>query len=221
MSYLRPLTNFTGQNLELVTEGRGTSRQWFVHGPAIISSKRNLNGRIYDRGMMTEEVSRYEAEHIRNGTAFGDLTHFSDCRCVPERAATLCQSLTRVDEDRWDARCKVLPENPQGAILRTLLEAKQPMGFSTRGLGELDSDGQVRSYHMLSIDSVQEGSIAIEFEALCESLMFKFNGSELVRVRETVERHRDRRDRNRQAVQLTESDRRNIITNFLKEISNG
>ena len=60
---------------ELIEEGDGKPKQYYIEGIFMQSEKKNKNGRIYPLPILEKEVSRYVKEYVEPKRAFGELGH--------------------------------------------------------------------------------------------------------------------------------------------------
>jgi hypothetical protein len=125
----------------------------YVTGIAVVANIRNANGRIYPRDLLSDEIDRYVAERVANGSALGTLGHDVTAEIKEDRISHVIQELTRVDDDRWQAKAKVL-STPMGQVVKGIVEGDCRLGFSTRGLGNVDDKGVVSDFYLTSIDLV-------------------------------------------------------------------
>lgn len=140
-------------------EATGT-KSHFIEGIFLESNKKNKNGRIYPKEVLSKEVNRYITESINTKRSIGELNHPAHPDPNPERASHLIVSLKESGDD-YIGKAKVL-NTPMGNIVKGLLDEGVMLGVSSRGLGSLrESQGAkvVQSdYYLSTVDIVSNPS---------------------------------------------------------------
>src|SRR5205823_6927620 len=121
--------------VEVIEEGTGNKKSWYITGTAIVAEQLNKNGRIYKADVVAKEVERYDAEMIQTGKALGEMGHPATPNIDYERASHIVKSLTR-EGNTWVMKAKLL-ETPCGRIAQSLIQEGVPIGVSTRSLGSV------------------------------------------------------------------------------------
>jgi len=161
----------------------------------------NRNARFYEFNVLKDEMDKYVNEKVNRGMAVGTLEHPADNKTDPEKIA--CK-ITKLECDAankcWIGESRILYSDPVhnvsgtplGDVTKALFDADVPLGFSTRGCGELhdyhgsfdgiDTGGLtdselknvkvVRPYSIFCIDVVSEPSVGIFCEGILESKEF-------------------------------------------------
>jgi hypothetical protein len=62
-----------------------------------------------------------------------------------------------MDESNGYGKLKVLP-TPMGGLVRTMLESGVKLGVSSRGSGEVDGQGNVNGFEIITVDVVAQPS---------------------------------------------------------------
>ena len=142
-----------------------------LKGVYIQCNQKNGNGRIYDFNMMKPEVDAYIKDYVDQGRALGQLEHPDYVEVHPDEAAVRILSLKENDEEKnWVGESIVLasfPEygikgTPKGDIAASLINYGTKLGFSTRGIGEVnESTNEVTEFHLCTIDLVSNPSIGM------------------------------------------------------------
>jgi hypothetical protein len=141
--------------VEPLHEATAQGNVLFLEGPMIMTESKNRNGRIYAKKMMESSVDKYITEYVNERRAIGELNHPTRPFADPKEAAIMVESL------KWDGnnvigKARVL-NNPNGQIIKSLVEANFKMGMSTRGLGEVVERAgtkYVEGYMLNAIDAV-------------------------------------------------------------------
>ena len=142
-----------------------------LKGVYIQCNQKNGNGRIYDFNMMKPEVDAYIKDYVEQGRALGELEHPEVPDIRPDQAAVRILSLKENPEEKnWIGESIVLasfPEygikgTPKGDIAASLINYGTKLGFSTRGLGDVnESTNEVTEFHLCTIDLVSNPSIGM------------------------------------------------------------
>lgn len=118
-------------------EKEGAKPSMFIEGVYLQSEIKNKNGRIYPRGVMEEAVGNYINNKVKNGVAYGELSHPSGPNINPDR---VCHRITDL---RWDGNNVVGKSKvggPLGESVIKLMELGGKIGVSSRGLGSLKTN---------------------------------------------------------------------------------
>ena len=139
---MRLITEQT-ENIQVLTEEKNGTKDYFIEGIFLQSELKNHNGRVYPKQVMEKEVARYSEKFIKTGRALGELSHPQTCQINPDRVSHLITSL-REDGNNYVGKAKVL-NTPCGQIVQGLLEGGAQLGVSSRGMGTLKerTDGTV------------------------------------------------------------------------------
>jgi hypothetical protein len=123
---------------ELIDEGGGKPKQYFIEGIFMQSEKKNKNGRIYPLSVLEKEVNRYFKEYVEPKRAFGELGHPDGPTVNLDRASHMITDL-RKEGKNFVGRAKILG-TPNGQIVKCLIDEGARLGVSSRGMGTLKPD---------------------------------------------------------------------------------
>ena len=123
---------------ELIEEGAGKAKQYFIEGIFMQSEQKNKNGRIYPKEVLQKEVKRYVKEYVEPKRAFGELGHPDGPTVNLDRVSHM---ITELNEDgkNFIGRAKIL-DTPNGQIVKSLIDEGARLGVSSRGMGTLKPD---------------------------------------------------------------------------------
>jgi Prohead core protein serine protease len=207
---------------QIITEGSGSGKKYYVKGVAAVSGVKNRNNRIYGEALLDKAFSEYLRENpMEHGRAVGELGH---------------STLPKVDEARishrfvecrkkgpvYEAKALVL-NTPMGNILKGLLEGGVATGFSTKGTGELRPNHQgineVANYQLCSIaDCVHEPSAPGAWvNGILENVEFYYNNATSAYEAEQYENMHRQLKRTRVA-NLTEEEKAEMFADFCRLI---
>ena len=120
---------------ELIEEGAGKPKQYFIEGIFMQSERKNKNGRIYPLPVLEKEVDRYVKEYVEPKRAFGELGHPDGPTVNLDRASHMITEL-RKEGKNFVGRAKILG-TPNGNIVKNLIDEGARLGVSSRGMGTL------------------------------------------------------------------------------------
>ena len=147
------------------TKSSNLSDAIILGGIFMEANKKNSNGRMYDLDNLVEAVKEF-TPIIEAGRALAELEHPDSTVINPDRA---CARITSIKQkgNQFLGEAVVLAANPEkgilgtpcGSLLASLLQYGTQVGWSSRGLGELDDDGVVKDFHLVTVDCVLDPSI--------------------------------------------------------------
>lgn len=122
-------------DVQVLTEGAGANKQYFIEGVFLQADIKNRNGRVYPSEIMRAEAARYIKEYVDTNRALGELGHPTNPSINLDRVSHKIVSL-REDGSNIIGRAKVM-DTPFGKIVKNLMDEGVKLGVSSRGLGSL------------------------------------------------------------------------------------
>ena len=123
------------EKVEVLTEGTGSNKKFFIEGIFLQSECVNRNGRMYPFSIMEREVNRYSENYVQKGRALGELGHPDGPTVNLDRVSHKIVSLT-CEGNNWVGKAQIL-STPMGRIAESLLKDGVCLGVSSRGIGSL------------------------------------------------------------------------------------
>jgi len=123
---------------ELIEEGAGGKKQYFIEGIFMQSEQKNKNGRIYPKEVLQKEVNRYVKEYVEPKRAFGELGHPDGPTVNLDKVSHMITELVE-DGKNFIGRAKIL-DTPNGQIVKSLIDEGARLGVSSRGMGTLKAE---------------------------------------------------------------------------------
>jgi hypothetical protein len=123
------------EEVEFISEGVGSTKNYFIEGVFLQSNIKNRNGRLYPKEIMKKEVGRYMKEYVDSKRAFGELGHPEGPGINLDRVSHMIVSLTE-NGDNFIGRAKIM-DTPMGKIAKNLLDEGAKLGVSSRGMGSM------------------------------------------------------------------------------------
>lgn len=151
-----------------------------LKGPFLEAKTKNKNGRVYPMELIEREVKYYNDEKIKKNRAVGTCDHEDSPQISLDRISHIIESLQM--KDNLAIGVARVIDTPTGKILKTLVKEGIVLGMSSRGIGELDEDGTVKSsYKLLGIDAVLDNSGPSCFvEGILEGKDYFIDGDKIV-----------------------------------------
>lgn len=129
------------EEIQILTEGSGESKKYFIEGVFLQADIKNRNGRVYPLNILKEEVERYTKEYVDQKRAFGELCHPSSPQINLERVSHMINSL-KLEGSNYVGKAKIM-DTPYGKIAKNLIDEGARLGVSSRGLGSLEEKNGV------------------------------------------------------------------------------
>lgn len=140
----------------MIMEVSNTTKNLYLKGIFMQADLKNRNGRIYPLSEMVREVSRINQSIAENGLC-GELDHPQDLNVTLRNISHVITEL-KMDGINVIGKAKIIREVPMGAIAEGLIKAGIRLGVSSRGAGNVSSDGIVESFNLITIDLVSTPS---------------------------------------------------------------
>lgn len=171
---LREWSSFSDSNVVLeYQENKLGGKDCYLRGIAIQADKRNLNERIYPLSEIANAVQVMAQRLQRGESILVECDHPETLTINLDRVAA---QITKVwmDGRNGMAEIKLLPTS-HGKNIRAMLESGVKLGVSSRGSGNVDHNGIVSDFEIVTIDIVAQPSAPDAYpEAVFESLQNKY-----------------------------------------------
>ncbi len=123
------------EKVEVLTEGTGKDKKFYIKGIFLQSECVNRNGRMYPFSIMEREVNRYNENYVQKGRALGELGHPDGPTVNLDRVSHKITELYQ-DGNNFIGKAQIL-STPMGKIAESLLKDGVTLGVSSRGVGSL------------------------------------------------------------------------------------
>jgi hypothetical protein len=123
------------EKVEVLTEGTGSDKKFYIKGIFLQSECVNRNGRMYPFSIMEREVNRYNENYVQKGRALGELGHPDGPTVNLDRVSHKIVALEQKGNN-WVGKAQIL-STPMGKIAESLLKDGVSLGVSSRGIGSL------------------------------------------------------------------------------------
>jgi hypothetical protein len=182
--------NFDTAHLKLLAEGEEGAKNMFMEGIFIQGGIKNHNGRVYPVDQIRSAVDLINKAIQQDNGVPGELDHPQELQIHLDRVS---HSITKMwmDGPNGMGKLKLLP-TPCGQIARTLLESGVKLGVSSRGSGNVNYNGEVSDFDMLTVDIVAKPSAPSAYPIpVYEALAHRRYGNSIIDLAESV-RHDDK-----------------------------
>lgn len=133
-------------------ESHDSQKNLFLVGKIMAAEQKNLNGRIYPLSEIAKAVKLITEKAGSGEFILGELTH-------PDNLTIDLKNVSHIITEAWMdgsnaiGRCKIL-NTPSGIIVKNLIEGGVKLGVSSRGTGNVTSEGMVESFDFVTLDIV-------------------------------------------------------------------
>jgi len=153
-NYLRE--HLTFDQAQIVLENANEGKDLYMKGICIQGDVRNANQRVYPVNEIGRAVKTLN-DQIQNGfTPLGEVDHPDGLNINLDRVCLMIESMW-MDGANGYGKLKILP-TPMGQLVKTMLEADVKLGVSSRGAGEVDNNGNVADFEIITVDVVAQPS---------------------------------------------------------------
>lgn len=174
MSMIREWSSFNDS--QIVLEHRDNmmgGKDCYLRGIAIQADQRNLNERIYPLAEIAKAVNNMAARLAKGESILVECDHPETLTINLDRVAAM---ITKVWMEGSNGMAEIkLLDTAHGQNIRKMLEAGVKLGVSSRGSGNVDYNGIVSDFEIITIDIVAQPSAPEAYPtAVFESLMSKY-----------------------------------------------
>jgi len=144
----------------LIEEDGDGKKNHFIQGVFMQAEQKNRNGRVYKRGILENEVKRYNESFVRKNRALGELNHPQGPTVNLDRVSHMIKDL-RFEGNDCIGKAKLL-DTPMGNIAKNLVKEGAQLGVSSRGMGSLEEKNGVNyvkdDFMLSAVDIVADPS---------------------------------------------------------------
>ena len=153
--YLRE--NLTFDQARMVVESEGVDgKNLYMKGICIQGGIRNANQRVYPVQEIARAVKTLNDQITGGYSVLGEVDHPDDLKINLDRVSHMITEMW-MDGPNGYGKMKILP-TPMGQLVRTMLESGVKLGVSSRGSGEVDGNGDVQGFEIITVDVVAQPS---------------------------------------------------------------
>ena len=177
--------SFDQAKIVLESEGEGSSKSLYLNGICIQGDIRNANQRVYSSQEISRAVKTLNEQIAGGYSVLGEVDHPQDLRINLDRVSHMITKMW-MDGPNGYGKLKILP-TPMGQLVQTMLESGVKLGVSSRGSGEVDNEGKVNGFEIITVDVVAQPSAPGAYPTpVYEHLMNNTGGYQAYRIAQEV-----------------------------------
>lgn len=172
---------------EVITEatGEGQPKNVYMKGIFIQGGLRNHNGRVYPVNEIRKAVEQLNESIRQDSGVLGECDHPQELQIHLDRVSHKITEMW-MDGGNGYGKLQVLP-TPCGNIVTTLLTNGVKLGVSSRGSGNVNDNGEVSDFDMLTVDIVAKPSAPNAYPVpMYESILGRRHGYKTIELAEAV-----------------------------------
>lgn len=149
-----------------------------MRGIFIQGDVRNQNQRVYPLREIEQAVQLVNKKINVGESVLGELDHPEELTINLDRVSHMITEMWIDGADGY-GKLKIIP-TPTGQIVKTLLEAGVKLGVSSRGSGNVDNNGSVSDFEIVTVDIVAQPSAPDAFPRTIYESLFNMRGGSQV-----------------------------------------
>ena len=172
--------------IESANEENG-NKSLHLSGICVQGDIRNANQRVYPSSEIAKAVKTINDQLAGGYSVLGEVDHPADLRINLDRVSHMITKMW-MDGPNGYGKLKILP-TPMGQLIRTMLESGVKLGVSSRGSGNVKSDGsgEVSDFEIITVDMVAQPSAPGAYPTpIYEHLMNNRGGYNALRIAQEV-----------------------------------
>ena len=170
----------------VIVESLEDGKNLFLKGCFIQGDVRNFNERIYPVNEISNAVKTVMEQIQQDGGVIGECDHPEELTVNLDRVSHMITEMN-MDGSNGIGKLKILP-TPCGNIVKTLIESGVKLGVSSRGSGNVDDEGYVSEFEIVTIDVVAKPSAPGAYpQAVYEALGWKGRGNNIAELAHAVQ----------------------------------
>ena len=187
MLYLRENLSFNDAQMIVESDDK-EGKNLYMSGICIQGGIRNANQRVYPVSEISKAVKTLN-DQIQNGySVLGEVDHPDDLKINLDRVSHMITNMW-MDGPNGYGKLKILP-TPMGQLIKTMLESGVKLGVSSRGSGNVSSNGsnEVSDFEIITVDMVAQPSAPGAYPTpIYEHLMNNKGGYNAFRIAKEVQ----------------------------------
>jgi hypothetical protein len=132
------------------------TKSLYLSGICIQGDIRNANQREYSSNEIGRAVKTLNEQISGGYSVLGEVDHPQDLKINLDRVSHMITKMW-MDGPNGYGKLKILP-TPMGQLVQTMLESGCKLGVSSRGSGEVDGNGHVQGFEIITVDIVAQPS---------------------------------------------------------------
>ena len=170
----------------VIERDEGEGKTLHLSGICIQGDIRNANQRVYSSQEIDRAVKTLNEQISGGYSVLGEVDHPQDLRINLDRVSHMITKMW-MDGPNGYGKLKMLP-TPMGQLVSTMLESGVKLGVSSRGSGEVDGEGNVNGFEIITVDVVAQPSAPGAYPTpVYEHLMNEKGGFQAFRLAQEVQ----------------------------------
>ncbi len=167
-------------------EGKDGKKSLHLNGICIQGDIRNANQRVYSSQEIGRAVKTLNEQIAGGYSVLGEVDHPQDLKINLDRVSHMITKMW-MDGPNGYGKLKILP-TPMGQLIQTMLESGVKLGVSSRGSGEVDGNGNVQGFEIITVDVVAQPSAPGAYPTpVYEHLMNNTGGYQAFKIAKEVQ----------------------------------
>lgn len=159
-------------------EDKDGEKTTLMNGIFIQANQKNQNERVYPLNEIRRAVESIN-EKVQNGfSVLGELDHPEELTINLDRASHMITEMWMDGNDGY-GKLKILP-TPMGKIAESMLKAGVKLGVSSRGSGNVDDQGYVSDFDIITVDIVAQPSAPNAYPRAIYESLFNMRGGQVI-----------------------------------------
>jgi hypothetical protein len=185
-NYLSEHLNYDQAKIALERdEGSDGKKSLYMNGICIQGDIRNQNQRVYSSQEIGRAVKTLNEQISGGYSVCGELDHPADLKINLDRVSHMITKMW-MDGPNGYGKLKIIP-TPMGQLVQTMLESGVKLGVSSRGSGEVDGEGNVQGFEIITVDIVAQPSAPGAYPTpVYEHLMNTLGGNKALNIAKEV-----------------------------------
>ena len=177
--------SFDQAQIVLERDESGDRKSLYLNGICIQGDIRNANQRVYSSQEIGKAVKTLNEQISGGYSVLGEVDHPDDLKINLDRVSHMITKMW-MDGPNGYGKLKILP-TPMGNLVQTMLESGVKLGVSSRGSGEVDSQGRVQGFEIITVDVVAQPSAPGAYPTpVYEHLMNNQGGYQALKIAQEV-----------------------------------
>jgi len=178
--------SFDQAKIVLESEEEGGKKSLHLNGICIQGDIRNQNQRVYSSQEIGRAVKTLNEQISGGYSVLGEVDHPADLKINLDRVSHMITKMW-MDGPNGYGKLKILP-TPMGQLIETMLTSGVKLGVSSRGSGEVDANGNVQGFEIITVDIVAQPSAPGAYPTpVYEHLMNNRGGYQAFRIANEIQ----------------------------------
>jgi hypothetical protein len=146
-------TNYVVESKDdMDSSGRPVGKSLYLSGICVQGGVRNHNQRVYPVNEISRAVRSIQEQIDNNFSVLGEADHPQGLTVNLDRVSHVITKMWMEGSNGY-GKLKILP-TPMGQLIKVMLESGVKLGVSSRGSGEVDHNGEVKGFEIITVDVV-------------------------------------------------------------------